>query len=61
MGEDLNIINQWGEPQKGGDQILKVQWGWGVTIFELNLVGEKPCRKLWNTKVMPGLIATLIC
>ena len=22
-----NIINQWGQPQKGGDQIFKVQWG----------------------------------
>ena len=34
MGENLNLINQWGEPQKGGggeggDQIFKVQWGGG--------------------------------
>ena len=27
MGGNLNIINQWGEPQKGGSQILKFQWG----------------------------------
>ena len=24
---NLNIINQWGEPQKVGNQILKFQWG----------------------------------
>ena len=37
----MNIINQWGEPQKGGNQIFKVQWGkekWGIKVFDLNLV-----------------------
>ena len=41
---NLNIINQWGEPQKGVGQIFKVQWGeakGGITIFDLNLVGGK--------------------
>ena len=47
-GGNLNIVNQWGEPQKGGgDQICKVQWGEAKgggrnTIFDLNLVGGKP-------------------
>ena len=28
LGEgNFIIINQWGEPQKGGNQILKFQWG----------------------------------
>ena len=41
MAGNLNIINQWGEPQKGGNQIFKVQWGkqkWGIKVFDLNLV-----------------------
>ena len=45
-GGDLNVINQWGEPEKGVDQIFKVQWAeakgaGGITIFDLNLVGGK--------------------
>ena len=42
MGGNLNIINQWREPQKRGNQIFKVQWGEAKwlenTIFYLNLV-----------------------
>ena len=41
-GGNLNIINQWWKPQKGGNQIFKVQWEkGGDIIFYLNLVGEK--------------------
>ena len=39
VGRTLNIINQWGEPQKGGN-----------TIFKLNLVGGKPWRKLCSLR-----------
>ena len=45
VGGNLNIINQWGEPQKEeGNQIFKVQWGGGgeqkggITIFDLNFL-----------------------
>ena len=46
-----NIINQWGQPQKGGGgtKFLKFSGGsksGGGTIFDLNLVGGKPWRKL---------------
>ena len=43
----MNIINQWGEPQKEGEgegAIFKVPWGEekvGNTIFDLNLVGGR--------------------
>lgn len=53
MGENLNIITQWGELQKAGrNQIFKVQFEGekkkeGDTIFDLNLVGGKTWRKLW--------------
>ena len=55
MGQNLNIISQWGELQKAGrNQIFKVQFegekkkgGAGGTIFDLNLVGGKTWRKLW--------------
>ena len=47
-GGNLNIINQQGEPQKGGTKFLKFsrgkQNGWD-TIFDLNLVGRKSWRK----------------
>ena len=39
-----NIINQWGEATKMGNQILKFQWReakWvRSTVFDSNLVGE---------------------
>ena len=56
MGQNLNIISQWGELQKAGrNQIFKVQFegekkkggGAGGIIFDLNLVGGKTWRKLW--------------
>ena len=45
----MNIINQWGEQQKGGgEQIFKVQWGgegWGAkggnTILDFSTFGHK--------------------
>ena len=49
-GGKFEYYKSTGKSQKGGDQIFKVQWreakGAGGTIFDLNLVGEKPCRKL---------------
>lgn len=49
-GGNLNIINQCGEPQEGGNQILNFQWGkqkGGHTIFDSDLVGwGKSWRKL---------------
>ena len=44
MGGNLNIINHWGEPQKGGGgaKFLKLSGGkqkGGIMIFDLNLVG----------------------
>ena len=43
VGENLNMINQWGNHKKG-DQIFKFQWEkakGGITIFDINLVKEK--------------------
>ena len=46
MGGNLNIINQWGELQKGGETKFfkfnegeEKDGGGGIKIFDLNLVG----------------------
>ena len=49
----MNIINQWGERQRGGKQIFKVQWGGGSkrgrdTVFDFNLVGGKTLEETMN-------------
>ena len=43
-GGDLNFINQWGEPRKGGKQKGKER---GDYHFWLKFSGGEPWRKLW--------------
>ena len=64
MGGNLNIINQWGEPKKEGEnQIVKVQKGeakGGITIFDLNLLVGKTLEETMTPLNKPiSLIANL--
>ena len=48
-GEKFEYYKSMGEPQKGGNQILKVQLGEekrGITIFNVNLVGRKTLEEI---------------
>ena len=53
MGRNLNIINKWGEPQKGGEpnfeisvgEAKKKKGGGGHNIFDSNLVGGKVLKE----------------
>ena len=64
MGGNLNIINQWGEPKKEGEnQIVKVQKGeakGGIAIFDLNLLVGKTLEETMTHLNKPtSLIANL--
>ena len=61
-GGNLNIINQQGEPQKGGTKFLKFsrgkQNGWD-TIFDLNLVGGRGGGNLGGNHVSAEMFLIL--
>ena len=67
---ELKIINQWEEPQKGRNQIVKFQWEKpkGGTIFDLNLVGGNlrgnyvliNSKRVTNTRINTQIISNVI-